>query len=100
MISRPVFILLTAASILAAPMRNSQHDAIHQSDWIIVADVLSIRTFPDGTFMDCQATIHPIRTLKGEAGNAGGDMAVHWQYTPPDDDRVPVNLEGTHALWF
>src|SRR2546426_704537 len=99
MISRSVFILLTAAGILAAPMRNSQHDAIHQSDLIVVADVLSIRIVPDGTFMDCQATISPVRTLKSEAGNAGGVVAVHWQYTPPHDETAPANLEGTHALW-
>jgi hypothetical protein len=95
-----VLMLLTAAGILAAPMRNSQHDAIHQSDLIIVGNVVTVRTVPNGIFVDCYATIRPVRALKGEAENANRDVAVHWQYQPPYDDNVPPNIEGTHALWF
>src|SRR5260370_23345150 len=95
-----VLILLTAAGSLAAPLRNSQRDAIHQSDLIVVGDVVSVRTVPDGTFVDCNPTIRPVRTLKGEARNASRDVAVHWQYPPPYDETAPANIEGTHVLWF
>jgi hypothetical protein len=92
--------LLIAASVLAAPLRNSQRDAIYQSDLIIVGDVVSIRTIYDSTFMDCHATIRPVRVLNGEPRAASRDVAVHWQYAPRPDETAPANLEGTHALWF
>ena len=81
-------------------MRNSQHDAIYKSDLIIVGDIVSIRAVNDGTFMDCHATIRPVRTLKSQPGYGSRDVAVHWQYTPLRDETSPANIEGTRALWF
>src|SRR5712692_5002555 len=95
-----VLILLTAAGVLAAPMRNSQHDAIYQSDLIIVGDVESLRTLYDATFMDCHATIRPVRTLKSEPGYVGRNVAVHWQYAMLPDETAPANIEGSRAIWF
>lgn len=98
--SLATILLALAAGVLAAPMRNSQHDAIYQSDLIIVGDVVSIRTLYDKTFMDCHATITPVRILKSEPGYAGRSIAVHWQYAQVPDETAPANLEGTRAIWF
>jgi hypothetical protein len=83
-------------------MRNSQQDAIQQSDLIVIGDVISGEKRQQNDVIDCHAKIHAARVLKNRDGFTGQEIAVHWQYQPRPDQPSDFtsNLSPVHAIWF
>lgn len=85
----------------AKPMRNSESDAIRNSDLILVGDLVSGHKSVQNGFLDCHARVRCLRILRG-SGHSGREIAVHWQYEPRQDqptDSQP-DIGTVHAIWF
>jgi hypothetical protein len=83
-------------------MRNSQRDAIQQSDLIVIGDLTSGEKARQDEVMNCRASIRVVRVLKGSMSAAGRDVSVHWQYLPRLDQPEDLTPEigPVHAIWF
>lgn len=97
-----LFLIVLAIPSVAAPMRNSQRDAIQQSDLIVIGDLISGERARQGDVIDCRASIRAVRILKGPNGITRQDISVHWQYLPQLDrpEELAPAINPVHAIWF
>lgn len=100
---RTAAVLLCSLAVrLASGAGGTPRDAIHESDLIVVGDVVGGAAVDHVANVDCAMLVQPDRVVKGDPSLAQKPIEVHWQYQPRQNQppQVTTRIERSHALWF